>query len=195
VLVTTTPIFAGLMGHISGRDRLTPKVVVGMAVALFGGSVIAADAWAGAQSRVFGNALALGGAVMMASFLTIGRSIRPHFPLWPYVLMTVTPAAAFLWVACLGLGVPMVGFTPQTWLMFFLLAAIPQLVGHSLLVWALRFASAAVVSITVLGEPVGSTLLAFLLLDESPKFLEVIGGLLILVGIFLATRAGGKNKP
>jgi drug/metabolite transporter (DMT)-like permease len=68
-----------------------------------------------------------------------------------------------------------------------LLALVPQLFGHSTFNWALRYLSAAYVSITLLGEPIGSAILAYFILDEIPSGLMVFGAILILVGIFIAS--------
>ena len=71
-----------------------------------------------------------------------------------------------------------------------MLAVVPQLLGHMSLVWTLRFVSATLVTIAVLGEPVGATALAFVILDEAPTWSEIVGGVLILAGIFVAFRRG-----
>jgi drug/metabolite transporter (DMT)-like permease len=75
-----------------------------------------------------------------------------------------------------------------------LLALVPQLIGHSTFNWALRYLSAAYVSITLLGEPIGSTILAYFLLKETPSTLKLFGAILILAGIYLASRnTGGQT--
>jgi len=78
-------------------------------------------------------------------------------------------------------------------MMLVLLAVVPQLMGHMSLVWALRFVSATLVTIAVLGEPVGATILAYLILGEAPTWSEIVGGVLILTGIFVAFRRGGTS--
>jgi drug/metabolite transporter (DMT)-like permease len=71
----------------------------------------------------------------------------------------------------------------------FALAIIPQIIGHSAFNWALKYLSAAYVSIALLGEPVGTVILALFFLRETPTIMELVGGVLILIGIFLATRS------
>jgi drug/metabolite transporter (DMT)-like permease len=80
------------------------------------------------------------------------------------------------------------GYPPSTYLWFLLLALVPQLLGHSSFNWALGYLSAAYVSITLLGEPIGSTVLAYFFLGEIPGGLKIVGALLILLGIYLASR-------
>jgi drug/metabolite transporter (DMT)-like permease len=74
-----------------------------------------------------------------------------------------------------------------------LLAVVPQVIGHSVFNWALKYLSAAYVSIALLGEPVGTVILTMIFLKQSPTPMELVGGILILIGIFLATRS--ENVP
>jgi len=85
-------------------------------------------------------------------------------------------------------GYPLSGYTGNTYLMMILLALVPQLLGHLSLNWALRFVSATLVTIAVLGEPVGANILAFLILGETPKLFEILGSIFILAGIYTAFR-------
>jgi len=89
---------------------------------------------------------------------------------------------------------PAAGYKPfpysnKAYLWFILLAIIPQLLGHSIFNWALKYISAAYVSISLLGEPVGSTILAYMILHETPGGLKIFGAILILAGIYLASRS------
>ena len=85
------------------------------------------------------------------------------------------------------------GYPPQAYLWFALLALVPQLLGHSTFNWALRYLTVAFVSISLLGEPIGSTILAYFLLDEIPSALKIFGAILILVGIYIASRGEEKT--
>ena len=76
----------------------------------------------------------------------------------------------------------------MTYIWIILLALVPQLIGHSTYNWALRYMPAALVSITTLGEPIGSAVLAYFILREIPTLLTILGGVLILAGIYLASR-------
>ena len=133
---------------------------------------------------------------MGAGYMLIGRRLRGEISLVPYIFLVYGMAGAVLLVAALSSGVKLVGFPPQAYLWLVLLALIPQLLGHSTFNWALRYLSATYVSITLLGEPIGSTILAYFLLKETPSILKIFGAILILAGIFLASRsAGGQPAP
>ena len=84
---------------------------------------------------------------------------------------------------------PMLGFAPETYAWILYLALGPQLIGHSSFNWALRYLSATYATVTLLSEPIGASLLAWLLLDEYPTKPEIMGGTLILAGVAIASRA------
>ena len=86
------------------------------------------------------------------------------------------------------------GYQPTTYIWLFLLALLPQLVGHSIYNWALRFLPATFVAVTTLGEPIGSAILAYFILQENPTLAVLIGGILILIGIYLASRNNGESQ-
>jgi drug/metabolite transporter (DMT)-like permease len=85
-------------------------------------------------------------------------------------------------------GEPAFGYPPITYLWFLMLALIPQIIGHSSFNWALGYLSAAFVSVTLLGEPIGSAVLAYFYLQETPTVLKIFGAILILAGITFASR-------
>jgi drug/metabolite transporter (DMT)-like permease len=107
--------------------------------------------------------------------------------------MVYGTAALVLLAAVLLTGQKVFGFSPLTYVWFLALAVIPQLIGHSSFNWALKYLSAAYISVALLGEPIGSSLLAYLFLTETPSIVEIIGGVLILIGIYLSSRA--EQKP
>jgi drug/metabolite transporter (DMT)-like permease len=197
VLVTTTPLWVGLLSPLVLGESLTVPVLVGMAATLVGGSLIGVgDActgstcnWAAAFSggALWGDFLALVGAWAAAGYFLIGRRLRAKTPLLVYIGLTYGMAALVLDALVFLARQPVTGYRPQTYLWFLLLALVPQLVGHTSFNWALRYLSAAFVAITLLGEPVGSTLLAYFFLHEVPTTLTLIGAILILGGIAVAS--------
>ena len=124
---------------------------------------------------------------MAAGYIMIGRRLRAKMSLIPYIFVVYGMAAVVL-LAIMGIsGERAIGYPPITYLWLLLLALVPQLLGHSTFNWALRYLPASLVSITLLGEPIGSTILAYLILHESPTFFKIAGALLILAGIYIAS--------
>lgn len=131
----------------------------------------------------FGNALALAGAFMAAGYLIVGRRVRPGLSLISYISTVYSTAAVLLIVMAVVSGQQMSGFSPPVYFWMLCLALIPQLLGHTSYNYALGYLPAAYVSVAVLAEPVGATLLAMLILGEVPTSLELFGGVIILLGI------------
>jgi drug/metabolite transporter (DMT)-like permease len=141
---------------------------------------------------MWGNFLALLGAWTVSGYLIVGRKLRAarthSISLIPYIFLVYGMAAIALIVVMLAAGQSPLGYPVRTYGWIFLLAAFPQLIGHSTYNWALRYLPAAFVAVTTLGEPIGSAILAFFLLKETPGPAVIGGGILILIGIYLASR-------
>ena len=219
VLVSTGPLWVALLSPIFLKEPLTKAVLMGMTLALLGGTVIGLSdsctlewpPWPGQDGRYalqatrpsiscpplsefvqgkafLGNFLALAGAWAVAGYLLIGRRLRGGMTLVPYIFIVYGIAAVALVGIMLAAGQHPTGFSPTTYVYILLLALVPQLIGHSTYNWALRYLPAALVSITTLGEPIGSAILAYFILREAPTPLTIFGGLLILAGIFVSSR-------
>jgi len=195
VLVTTTPLWVGLLSPIVLREPLTRRLALGIALALAGGIIVGFGGAGGTRaatggvepgSALLGDLMALSGAWMMAGYLMVGRHLRAKLTLVPYVFVVYGMAAVLLTVAMAATGRSLFGLAPVTYLWLVLLALVPQLLGHSSFNWALRYLPASFVAIALLGEPVGSSALAFGLLHEVPTPLELGGAVLILAGIAVA---------
>jgi drug/metabolite transporter (DMT)-like permease len=139
-------------------------------------------------SAMSGNLLALTGGLMAAAYLLVGRWLRPTMSLVVYVFTVYGAAAVVLVSMALLSHQPLGGFSLPVYLFLLALAVGPQLLGHTSFNYGLRYISAAFVSVALLGEPIGSTILALIILKEVSTPLEVIGGGVILIGIYLASR-------
>ncbi|MBN1449697.1 MAG: DMT family transporter [Anaerolineales bacterium] len=220
VLVSTGPLWVALLSPIFLKEPLTKPVLIGMALALLGGTVIGlgdsceltlpptgtmrllspdGSLRSGSiscppfsefvQGEAFlGNFLALAGAWAVAGYLMIGRRLRGGMTLIPYIFIVYGIAAVVLLGLMAVAGQSPAGFSPSTYVWILLLALVPQLIGHSTYNWALRYLPAALVSITTLGEPIGSAILAYFILREAPTVLTIFGGALILGGIYVSSR-------
>lgn len=202
VLVNTNPLWVALLAPIFLKERLTPTILIGMLVALVGGVVVAlsdscTQSAAGlvcpplsefVQGEAFwGDLLALIGAWTGAGYILIGRRLRPSLSLTPYIFLVYGFAAVVLVVMVAFSGLPAFGFTGETYVYLLLLALLPQLLGHSSFNWALAHLPASYVSIALLGETLGSTILAYFVLSEVPGSVKILGAVLILGGILIAT--------
>ncbi len=189
-LVTMYPLFAAVASTVFLRERLPLVGWIGVAVSVFGSVIIAfSDANSGMPHSLFGDALALLGAATGAGYFLVGRTLRQKLSLLSYVTLTYGTAAVSLIGLALALRVPLLGYSPAVYGLFILLAAVPQLIGHTSFNYALRYLSATFVTVTVVGEPIGATILAVVFFGERPGPVKLLGIALILVGIVLVTRA------
>lgn len=203
VFVSTGPLWVALLSPMLLNERLTRAAIIGLGLAILGGTVIGLSDACVIQNGVqcpelshvlqgramWGNFLALAGAWAVTGYLIIGRKLRAGMSLIPYIFLVYGMAAAALIVIMLMAGYSPLGYTPTTYGWIFLLAALPQLIGHSTYNWALRYLPAAFVAVTTLGEPIGSAILAYFILQETPAAATIFGGILILLGIYLASRS------
>jgi drug/metabolite transporter (DMT)-like permease len=197
VLVNVHPVVVALGSAIWLGEKPTRAQVIGIAVALGGAVLIGfGDAHGGANdiadgSRALrGDALAVFGAIAVALYLLLGRRLRQKLGVWPYVTLVYGVCFLLLLGVALAQGVTLAPQPPRELALFAAMALGPTILGHTAYNWALRHVRAYVVSVTVLGEPVGATLLAALIpsIAEVPGALTLAGGAVVLAGILLTAR-------
>jgi drug/metabolite transporter (DMT)-like permease len=203
VFVSTGPLWVAMLSPMLLNERLTRAALVGLAIAILGGTIIGlADVcvWRGRLRcpefneimqgpAMWGNFLALAGAWAISGYLIIGRKLRAKMSLIPYVFFVYGMSAIILILIMFAAGQSPLGYPARTYGWIFLLAAFPQLLGHSTYNWVLRYIPATLVAVITLVEPIGSAILAFFVLQETPANGVLFGGVLILLGIYLASRS------
>ena len=163
-------------------------MTIGLIIAITGSMIIGLGDMQQGTHQVVGDLLALAGAVSVAIYMLIGRRLRDRLSLLGYVFPVYGIAALALMLLAFHIKVNLLDFEPSMWIWLFLLALIPQVIGHSSFNWALGHLPATYVALSVLAEPVGSITLAWMTLGEVPTANALIGGVLILFGIFIAAR-------
>ena len=193
VLVSTQPVFVAILAYLIFGERTSPLSFAGILAALVGTAVIAGDDSVG-SAALLGNALALAGAVTVAVYVLLGRSSRTGgIGVLPYSVVVYSAAALALLPVALVLDVRLWGYSGETWFWLWAITLGPQLMGHTVFNWALRYVEASVISGTILAEPVISALLAWLILAEKPGLPTILGGCVVLLGLFLLLR--GRRVP
>jgi drug/metabolite transporter (DMT)-like permease len=186
-LVTMQPLFVAIGGWAFLGERPRRGTVAGIAVATAGAMLLVVP-HGGDRGTLEGDAFALIGGVMSGCYLLAGRGARRRLSTAGYT-GAVYPATAILLLAALAVsGTPLTGHPREAYIVMALLALVPQLVGHNALNWALGSLPAAVVAVAILGEPIGAAIIAVALLDEVPGAVEVAGGAVVLLGVYLALR-------
>jgi drug/metabolite transporter (DMT)-like permease len=211
VLVTTAPLWVAFLSPIFLKEKISQWVLIGLGIALSGAVIVGVGSscmfsggklvcqgmeewWSG--RNFVGNILALMGAILSGAYLMVGRSVRNRLSLPIYTAIVYGIASIVLIILVILTGTPVGGYSSASYLWVAALALVPQVIGHTAFNWALKYLSATYVSIALLGEPIGTVILAALFLREKPAILEILGGVLILSGIILATRKSmSKANP
>ena len=194
VLVNTQPVIVALLSAVWIHEPPTRAQWIGIAIAMLGAFVVVipdvTSTGATGRDPVLGDLLAVIGAVTAAIYFVAGRRLRAKLDLWPYVAIVYGACFLSLLAFAAIVRVPLAPQPPREIAIFLGLALGPMLLGHTGLNWALRYLPAYAVNVTLLGEPVGATLLAAALpgIRELPGPATVVGGLLVLAGIYVTTR-------
>lgn len=195
-LVSLSPLFIALAGVLILKEKLTRRLLIGMVIAIAGGILIGLADSVGTSpgsNPLLGNMLAITAALCMAPYMIVGRALRHKLSLLAYVALVYGAAAVVLLLMCLVTRTSLILNDPIAYVWIALLALLPQLVGHTSFNWSVRRLPAAYATIPVLGEPVGSTILAIVLLGETVKPLTLIGAAVALAGIAMMSWRVSKS--
>ncbi len=193
VFVSITPIFLAILGYVFLKERLSPRVLAAIGVAVAGGLMIAyGDAGEDSQAvdPVWGNVFALGACLFVSIYLIIGRMTRQKLSWLAYVYpMYVSSACTVVFLAIVT-GTPLFGFSPKIYLLCAAMAIGPHILGHGSFNYAVKYFTATFLGLLSLTEPIGATVLAFVLFEEMPGTLSLIGMAFTLVGVCIALYPG-----
>lgn len=200
-LVTTTPIWAALFEWIGLKSKISRPVFIGMVVAILGGlfigipsETVSAAPPAG-NNLVLGAVLAIGGAIAVSLYLTMGRSLRRTVSLLPYIWIVYSIAGVVMTVVVVLMQIPVLGYSTEAYLWLLALGTIPQLIGHSALNYVVKYLSATYISIATKLEPIGSAAVAYFAFAELPSIWHIVGSFVILIGVLMATRPAPNKSP
>jgi len=193
VLVNTNPLWVALLTPLVTGERIGPLTAAGILISVAGAVIIGATDFHLGGQALWGDALALAGSVCAAIYLVLGRILRRHLSLLAYIALCYGSAAVFLFATVIALDLPLTGFGTRTWAALIAIAVVPQLIGHTSYNWALKWFTPAMVAVSLLGEPIGATILAWIFFTETVSAQTLLGGSLILGAIFLAARGEKKG--
>jgi len=198
VLVATNPIFVGLFSYLFFKGKQPAELILGIILS-FSGSIILAvgdcsfqGLTAQNQSFLLGDILAFLGAIMASGYLMVGSKLREEMDVLPYISMVYTFSASFLLISSISLGIPFTGYKLSSYFYMVLLAIVSQLIGHTAFNWALKHLKASMIAITILGEPIGASILAYIIFRETIKSFQSVGIILIFLAIIIASRKAKK---
>lgn len=196
ILITLQPIFVMGIAYLALRERTARQALVGAVIAIAGSVCIGWGDLAISGAALWGDFLSLLGTFVVAGYLVIGQHLRGAMSSMVYSLLVYLFAVLVLLLYCLWQGYALIGYPSDEWWLFVLLAVVPTVFGHTLFNWLLKYVNATTISMAILGEPIGATLLAWVLLGETVSTAQWIGGAIILSGIwwFLASTKRAERQ-
>lgn len=183
VLVTMQPLFAFVGAFFLFKERVTAGVLISIVMALSGSIIIGAGDFTAKDKALYGDMLALLSCALITAYFLIGQVLRRKLGLTAYTFTVYSISAAVLGIYVWIKGESFGPYPAGEWGIFLLLAVIPTLFGHSLLNWALGWVSSTTISMAILFEPVGASVLAYYLFHEQISITQALGSLLILAGL------------
>ncbi|MCP3029248.1 DMT family transporter [Halobacillus sp. A5] len=185
VLVSMQPIFAFIGTFLFFKERFSAGAVLSMIIAVTGSVIISWGDFQVSGTALYGDLLALGGAVMVTGYFLVGQNLRKRLSMTSYTFIVYFVATAALLLYNIGLHVPLTGYSGNQWFIYLCLAVIPTFFGHSLFNWSLRWISASKISMSILLEPIGAAILAFIILGERISWAQWLGGSIVIFGLML----------
>ncbi|UFS70115.1 DMT family transporter [Geomonas sp. RF6] len=192
VIVTTQPVFVLLGSWLFFGEKVPRMAVFGGILALSGSFVIGAGDFKIGMDAFWGDVLAFAAAIFVSGYILIGRRLRGSVELSGYTFVTYGVSSVVLVAATLFAKIPFYPYPAADWVLVLALAGVCTVLGHTTFNWALRYVQASVVSVSILGEPLGAILWASIFLHETPTARQLLGGALIFAGLFIFTRVSSR---
>ncbi|MCK4848867.1 MAG: EamA family transporter, partial [Candidatus Heimdallarchaeota archaeon] len=193
IVVNSSPLWVIFLSFIFFRETINPFQVIGLILSFIGVILIAL---LNSPLEIFdkfqeGVILAFFGGIAVAFYFIIGKRMRSSFRVSniPYTYFVNVFCAFFLFVYSILLSQNVFSFPDSDLFWFFVLAIGPSLLGHALYTFAMKRLSSQTVSLSVLGEAIGASILSIIFLSEALSVPTIIGGLFIGVGIVMAVHS------
>ncbi|MGE8207523.1 DMT family transporter [Heyndrickxia sp. NPDC080065] len=196
VLVTLQPLFAFVGTYIFFKESFTIKAIFCGIFAIIGSIIISWGDFSISGIALFGDLLAFIACMLVTTYLLFGQDVRKRISLMPYTFIVYAISSFVLIIYVLIVGESLIPSNNMDWIYFLLLAILPTLLGHTLFNWAVKWLSTSIISMAILFEPIGASILAYFILKESILWTQVIGGAIILVSIsiFIINERKSKSK-
>ncbi|OMF96140.1 EamA family transporter [Paenibacillus sp. FSL R7-0273] len=194
MIMALEPVFIMIGSYVLYKERSTKAAILGLGIAIFGTVFIGWGDIGLSADNLKGDLLSLGGTIAVSVHMMVGQRLVSRMPSYLYSLIVFLSASVVFAVYNLAAGIPFFDYPPKEWGIFVLLAIVPTVFGHILFNWLLQYVSATTVSMNILGEPVGASILAFVLLGERLNSLQWAGGILVMSGLAVYLYAGRNKK-
>lgn len=189
VLVNTHPVFIVVLSYLILNERVSRKGFLSISITIVGGIIISLGDRGLGSNVLFGDTLAIMGAVFVSFYMIIGRSMRQKLSVTAYTFIVYLSCTITLLVLDMATKTPLFPYTLYDWAIFLALAIFCTILGHSIFNWSLQYVKPTFLSVAILGEPVFATIWAIFIFNEFPSFYNIFGSLTIIFGIYLFNRS------
>lgn len=185
ILVSCSPVFVAFGNYFITKEKLSPKMIIGILVSLIGTTIIALDSKGGTTSNMFlGNALAFLGAIFVAFYLVIGGIARKNLNAGIYVFIVYSVSTITLFVMCFASKTTVYPYSLKEFMLFIALAFFCSILGHTVYNYMVKYVSSTLISVSTLSEPIFASIMAMIIFKEFPSLYTLLGGFIIIIGIF-----------
>ncbi len=198
-LVATSPVFVIIISFLLFGERPSLITLIATVVAILGTALIAySDKNIASSSQypapLFGDFLALLGAFAVSIYFISGSHLRKYMHTFQYITLVYTSAALFTTIFALLSSKPFTGYRTESYIYMILMAVVPQLFGHTSFNWALKHLKASAVAISVLGEPIGATILAYIFFHQTVSQLKLLGMAMVILSIAVSIKTSRQTN-
>jgi len=186
VLVTTNPIFVSIFSYFLFKKKIKKRTFLAIILSII--CIVLMSYGFSFSTNLKGNLLALFGALFASLYIISDYYLRKKYDLIDIVFPVYLVSFLILLSLSLSLNIKLYPLPLKEYFLFFLIALIPQVIGHSIINYSLKFFSPIFISLAILGEPLGATIFGIIFFKEIPKVLEIIGGLFIITGIVVSDK-------
>jgi len=190
ILVTSHPILVAPVAHLFYKEYLSLRNIAGIAISILGVILLVSGEYTVAESSFIGDSLAFLGGLAAGLYILGGRRMRKKVSIVSYGVVVYASGSVTMLIICLLFNSPLINLRVKDYIIILIMAFISGILGHTLYNWSLAYIRASVASVSLLGEPIVSSLLAYIIpsIHQEPTVFAIIGGCAILVGIYLTTR-------
>ncbi|HDR4734084.1 TPA: DMT family transporter [Bacillus cereus] len=185
VIVTLQPLFSMIGGYFLFKERFTRGAIIGCLIAISGSIVIGWQDFKISGEALYGDILAFIAAGIITAYFFISQYVRKDLSLIPYSIISYGSSACFLGVFAYMQNEAFIHYSTQTWICFVGLAFIATILGQTIFNWLLKWMSATVISMSILGETIGTCILAYFILNETISLQQGLGITVIFIGLAL----------
>jgi drug/metabolite transporter (DMT)-like permease len=196
-LVATSPIFVAFFSFFVLKETQNRAIIVSIFLSFIGLFILTSSDGGLVFDKIdkislMGDVLAIFGAVAVSGYFIVGSYLRRNMNIVQYITLVYSFAAIFSLIFAYFSNEKFTGYKESSYIYMFLLAVVPQLIGHTSFNWALKYAKTSAVAIATLGEPIGATILSYIIFNQGVSLIQGLGMAIVLSSIFIASKYAKK---